>query len=173
MEDACWDSKRPGEEIFKGFAHCLYSVNDTLYMEFQGIGDSRYENLMKDPHYVNELKKIIDKYNEYAISRGLRCASRYRRKARKKLKDSYLKRKPDVVIKYGDCSEPIDIEKYKKALGVVYSMTSDDSLEVELKVEREIDLSIAFGAASCDLRSSNVFASQMNKKERKAMYKKF
>ena len=164
VEDACWDSKEKGKDNVRGLAHCLYSVNDL--MNFNGNRkyysldrEDRMSNLIIDPKEFNEHVKM-SKANW--ISKMLWNISR---------KNKYQHTTPEIVKKYGESSEPIPLDTYKKALGVVYATKYDDLSLIEEKVNADIEKSKERAVKTFNPNSDNTFSSLLSSKERKQISK--
>ena len=160
VEDACWDSKLKGEDVQRGVAHCLYSVNDLMCFN----GGSRYFSLDREDRFSNLLVDTKDLEENLKMTR----AGWLRKLIWKMQRDAKYKTTiPEVVKKYGENSEPIPIEKYEEALRVVYGTKYDDPNIIEEKVRRDVENSKARAVSTFNERSSNVFSRGLSKTERK------
>ena len=164
VEDACWDSKEKGKDNVRGLAHCLYSVNDL--MNFNGNRryysldrEDRLSNLIIDPKELNEHLKMA-KANW--VSKLLWNISR---------KSKYQHTIPEIVKTYGEDSNPIPMDTYKRALSVVYATRHDDLSLVEEKVNADIEKSKEKAVKTFNANSTNAFSSALTSKERKQIAK--
>lgn len=117
INDACWDSKNDKHEKGRGFAHCMYSVNDLRHMNniiYAGQTDDKDRGAGLIIDYTQ-----IKKYR----------------------KNNHIKKKspfatPEVVKKYGKKSTPIPLDTTKKALGHVLKCLNPKYEDESLKEKK-------------------------------------
>lgn len=160
MEDACWDSRKKGEKEPNGFAHCLYPVKDIMHFNGGNIYYSPDKKGRKDNLLFDE-----SEFSEMLQERKMNFIEKWR--AKKARKEKYKTSVPKVFKEYGEHSDPIDVEKYKEGLRVMYSSIYDDPKVIEEMIEQDIIRSKATGVKTFNEESSNSFVAGMDKKERK------
>ena len=164
IEDACWDSKKKGNEQPEGYAHCLYPVTD-LECFNNGVRyysldrEDRYSNLIVDPKNLEE---------HYNISKE----NWLRKMIWKISKSKAYKSRAKIVEMYKENSEPISIEKYEQALRIMYGTVCDDQDKVEEYVLSSIDSSKNKSIYTFNPKAKNSFANSVIKVERKKQEKK-
>jgi hypothetical protein len=153
VEDACWDASTTDKEkvwYAKGFAHCLYPVYDLINLETK---------LYMHVYHKDRISNLL-----YSREKDLKNPTM--EKISKKL-DMF--RVPEIVLKNGLFSKPIKLDKYKKALHVVVSKTSNFTPEgVENQVEREIQKSLYTSKKTFSKHSINCFAKYNQKNDSRA-----
>lgn len=159
IEDACWDSRKDGYEQGKGFAHCLYPVNDLYHFSnrvayYNETVTNRYENIMVNSRISSEALKYKD---ENIITQMI---------LRKKQLDK-LRNNSELVRMYGDVSTPIELIKYEQALRVVYSKMYKDANYIEELIKKEIENSRVNSARTFAKDATNSFVTSVSEKERR------
>jgi hypothetical protein len=164
VEDACWDSKREGYEKGYGFGHCLYPVNDVKNFN-NGKGyyndgiDDRFSNLIINSNDFNDgIKRVSD-------------TSKIRRKISDIKKYFKYRQIPDLIMKYGDKSEPISFEIYRKGLIELYAKFYDDLNKVNELVDEQIQNSRINSIKTFNPKAYNAFSSSVTKQERNKIKK--
>lgn len=166
VEDACWDSKTKDLPQGRGFAHCLYPVDDLKHFRdfyyVQKDKEGRLASLIFDP---DEMREVIDEasqiLNEEVEWKDLKFSK-------------YLKRKKeveygaDIVRKYGKTSQPIQIDDYKHAHKVVLEAFNLCLLSEQDKiVDKEIKMSQIFASSEFDKNAKSCFISEEASKQKK------
>lgn len=151
LEDACWDCKEKEDGIPKGFAHCLYPIEDVMHFSngtryFDSDKNDRISNLIFDTEdYLSELGKI----NKNGISHFFSDLP-------KNIKNIF--HIPKMVKIYKKESKPIVLSKYIDALTFLYTNDGFSKSEVEEKIARDIKISKEQALSSFTKRSMNVFS---------------
>ena len=145
MEDACWDcvDEKSIRKTGRGFANCLYPVNDV-----QHISDRIYIDGVVDNQ--TELNSVISE--ETKVNSNIKLD---------KANNPILK-EPIVCIKYGDMSQPIPIKCFKDAYqNVLINMDNlDDPEKITKKIKTELTKSIGWAADIFDNQATNNFNSK-------------
>ena len=166
MEDACWDSKSEDYELGRGFAHCLYPVDDLEHFRdfhyVQRDKESRLASLIFDPEQVGEL-----------MSEAAQLIKAKKKRTETKI-SQYIKRKnevkygADVVKKYGGTSQPIQIEDYEKALRVIFdSYKFYPQGEIDEYIDDALEMSQVSASREFDKKSKSSFVSEKYSKHLK------
>lgn len=165
VEDACWDSREKGEQDQRGFAHCLYSVNDLMNFN----GNSRYFSLDREDRFSN----LILDTKDFEENIQMMHANWFKRIFWHMSRNARFKTSiPELVKKYGDCSEPIPKEKYEQAIRVMYATRYDDPDKIEERVKADMENSRLRAMQIFNERSANSFSKGVSKAERKKAGKK-
>ena len=109
--------------------------------------------------------KLMELLNEMLQERKMNFIEKWR--AKKARREKYKTSVPKVFKEYGEHSDPIDVEKYKEGLRVMYSSIYDDPKVIEEMIEQDMLRSKATGVKTFNEESSNSFVAGMDKKERK------
>ena len=160
VEDTCWDSPKEGYEKGRGFATCLYPVNDVMNFNndigyYTPDNPDRYSNLFHDyDKWINGIKNAGNESKLTKFIDNMKQHFKYRQT-------------PVLVEKYGNHSTPIPLETYRKGLIALYSTVYDDPKKIEELVDQQIHSSIVNGIAIFNSKASNAFTSSIDKNERK------
>lgn len=159
IEDACWDSKNKEYEQGRGFAHCLYPVNDLYHFSnrvayYNETVTNRYENIMVNARISSESLKYKD---ENIITQMI-----LRQRQLDKLRNN-----SELVRMYGDVSTPIELIKYEQALRVVYSRMYKDNSYIEELVKKDIENSRVNSVRTFAKDATNLFVASISEKERR------
>ena len=154
IEDACWDAKRGDSEETRGFAHCLYSVNDLKHLKHvyyvQEDRTDRFSNLLFD---VDNFINLINETN--SIIKGKKGKSQFIKFIERANK---IRKGSSIARKYKNESSAIDLKSYIDAMiGIQKKIYGEISEEISEKINNAIKKSISTAMMSFDDKAMSCF----------------
>ena len=119
IEDACWDSRSETSRVGKGYAHCLYPIEDLKHLRIGAVvpetTEIRYSPLKYlQQEYEERFPSLLrPEYNVNYIAQGKKNKNQ---KEKKILRQLGGLGNPDVIKKYSSKSTPIAVDVFKKGL---------------------------------------------------------